>query len=177
MAETDEAQVMEEGFLTFEERVSRASRKIKYAQGLEKEADGLKKKAKELLEIAQEARDQSDELILEKPNPQIEMPIAKTGDGEPNLEICAEQENGQHEWERLRDGDGVILEQCALCSHERTARTPEDGAAPIWTYLPDAAYGTDEPPPGENGDAAAELERTEAETAPATAPEVPANAG
>lgn len=145
MAETDEEQVMEEGYLTKEERFDRAREKMEYARSLEAESEAKKGQAKHLSDQAKGARGEAEALLCDravarpKENPQLAIP-------EPDPTVCPENDEGVHDWVRLRETDGVFLEQCEECDHERTAKIPEtEGVVPAWVYLPHEVEAPAEP--------------------------------
>lgn len=99
--ETNEEQVMQEGFLTIAERFERAQRKLEYAKSLRVEAASKAEAVKSLKEQAGAAESEAHALICDK---QVPRPVQhELGLEETNGE--APEEEGRSAEEVLEDSD------------------------------------------------------------------------
>lgn len=132
------------------ETIGKARRIYLEINDLEKEEDEHKDRAKDARKRIEARLGLIRSLICDPK--QLELPKAEE-EPEPieDPTVCPEHEDGAHEWERIRDTEGLIVENCSLCWLERIGREPGPGEPIVdWTYARPRAEGDAEKPAAED---------------------------
>jgi len=118
--------------------IEKAREKYALIEEWEKEKESLEDQVKALKKRIEGAESEIRVLVCRR-GEQLEIPTSAPIESTEDPKVCRLVPGGKHDWHRIREIEGVALEDCLNCGLERTARVlGPDGikriSKPSWAY-------------------------------------------